>query len=553
MTELAKRTEKTGQPGQVARRLFFLGVVFLQIALLRYVSTLRYMPLRDSAALLDQIAALLPAAVKASLLTGSVALAVRLARADKQTRWAQVAEHRPSHLVLTLNFVCFLILGGFFVLARQAGAADGPGWLTLGLRLSPVFWVGLLASWAGFVAPVSAWRQAFAQNYVLGLIVFLISFISFHSLDAELAGRIGAALIGPTLFLSSRIYSLTGETVSVVGYSPEGNPIFGSREFFGQIGPACSGYEGMVLSAAFLGIFFYLEPVKLSVLRKGLVILLACVAIFLLNALRLAMLTYIGVHFSPEIAQEGFHTNFGLVAVIVVVITAVASTRAVAAPSPPEKDAGFQNFEEGAPRLLLPLIYLIGSSLLCGLVSGKFFWLYPLPIIAAAAGLYQIRDDLRSLRLELTPTTFLLASATLLAWVQLVPSDATESDVFQETLFSAPFPLIVLWLIWRLIGAAVIVPVVEELAFRGAFTDFLQAALRRYWTDKAARIGAMVAVAVLFGVVHSNFLAGTIAGLAFGVARWRRNELGDAIVCHGLTNLMLAFYILVSGNWSYWT
>jgi membrane protease YdiL (CAAX protease family) len=64
----------------------------------------------------------------------------------------------------------------------------------------------------------------------------------------------------------------------------------------------------------------------------------------------------------------------------------------------------------------------------------------------------------------------------------------------------------------------VIVPVVEELAFRGAFTDFLQAALRRYWTDKAARIDAMVAVAVLFGVVHSNFLAGTIAGLAFGVS-----------------------------------
>lgn len=548
MTELAKR----GQPGQVAQRLFFLGVVVLQIALLRYVSTLRYMPLRDSAAMLDQIAALVPAAVKASLITGSVAFAVRLARADKQTRWAQVAEHRPSRPVLTLNLVCFLMLAGFFVEARQAGAADGLGWLTLGLRLTPVFWVGLLASWAGFVAPVSAWRQAFAQNYVLGLFVFLISFISFHSLDAELAGRIGAVLIGPTLLLSSRIYSLTGETVSVVGHSPEGNPIFGSGEFFGQIGPACSGYEGMILSAVFLGIFFYLEPVKLSVLRKGLVILLASVAIFLLNALRLALLTYIGVHFSPEIAQEGFHTNFGLVAVIVVVITAVASTRAVAAPSP-EQDARFQNFEEGAPRLLLPLIYLIGSSLLCGLVSGKFFWLYPLPILAAAAGLYQIRDELRRLRLELTPTTFLLASATFLAWVQLVPSDATESDVFQGTLFSAPFPLIVLWLIFRLFGAAVIVPVVEELAFRGAFTDFLQAALRRYWMDQAARIGAMVAVAVLFGVVHSNFLAGTIAGLAFGVAHWRRNELGDAIVCHGLTNLMLAFYILVSGNWSYWT
>jgi hypothetical protein len=257
------------------------------------------MPLRDSLSILDQMVALVPAAVKASLLTGGVAFAVLLARADKHTRWTHLAEHPPRRPVLTLNLVCFLMLSGFFIAARQAGAADGPGSLTLALRLTPLLWVGLLVSWAGYVAPVSSWRQAFFSNYLLLSIFFLISFASFHSLDAELAERMGAFLIGPTLILSSRIYSLTGETVAVVGYSPEGNPIVGSGEFYGQIGPACSGYEGMILSAVFLGIFFYLEPVKLSVFRKGLVILLACVAIFLLNAVRLAMLTYIGVHVSP--------------------------------------------------------------------------------------------------------------------------------------------------------------------------------------------------------------------------------------------------------------
>jgi exosortase E/protease (VPEID-CTERM system) len=512
------------------------------------------MPLRDSVELLDQIAALVPAAVKASLLTGGFTLAVSLARARKASHWTQFADHRPSRFAVVLNILCFTTLAVLFVKMRQSG--EGDGWVTLARRTTPIIWIGMLASWAGFVAPYRTWRQIIASHYAISAIVFAVSFASFHQLDAEIAARIGTLLIRPTVFLSAHIYALTGEMLAVVGASPEGDPIIGSGDFFGQISPACSGYEGMILSVLFLGIYFYLEPSKTSALQKALVILLACVAIFLLNALRLALLVYIGAHFSAEVAREGFHTNFGLLALVVVVVAAVASTLILVTPrsSAPEKaDANFLNFDHDASsRMLIPLIYLIGSLLLCGLFSGKFFWLYPVPILAASAGLYQIRSTLRSLKLEMTAAPFLLALATFLAWLQLVPADAKESEAFQNALFSAPFPLIVFWLSLRLFGATVIIPLVEELAFRGAFNELLGNALRRYWTEGAAQFGAMIAVAVCFGLVHSNFFAGVLAGLAFGVARWRRDELGDAIVCHALTNLMLSLYILLSGNWSYW-
>jgi exosortase E/protease (VPEID-CTERM system) len=553
-TDFTYRTRGAGQSARLARPLFLVGVILLEMALLRHVSRGLYMPLRDSVELPDQIFALVPAAVKASLLTGGFALAVSLARAPQDSRWIQFADHRPSRLAVFFNVLCFVTLAGLFLLLQQAGEVHG--WLALALRTTPLIWVGMLASWAGFVAPYRTWHQIIAANPGMSAIVFAVLFASSRWLDGELAARIGALLIRPTIFLSSQIYALTGETLAIVGASPEGYPIIGGGSFYGQISPTCSGYEGMILSTLFLGTFFYLQPRKMTVLHKGLVILLACVAIFLLNVLRLALLFYIGVHFSPEIAQEGFHTNFGLVSLVVVVTVASALTLIFSAPrsSASEKaDTDVLNFDDDAPpRMLIPLIYLIGSSLLCGLFSGKFFWLYPVPILAAAVGLYQIRSVLRGLNLEMTAASFLLALATFLAWLQLVPADAKESEAFQDALFSAPFPLIVLWLSLRLFGATVIVPLVEELAFRGAFDQLLRDALRRYWTAGAAQVGAMIAVAVIFGLVHSDFLAGALAGLAFGVARWRRDELGDAFVCHALTNLMLSLYILLSGNWSYW-
>jgi CAAX prenyl protease-like protein len=110
-----------------------------------------------------------------------------------------------------------------------------------------------------------------------------------------------------------------------------------------------------------------------------------------------------------------------------------------------------------------------------------------------------------------------------------------------------------IWLAIRVLGYIVTVPVAEELAFRG----FAMARLQRVDFQNAVGNLAMlpwVVSSVLFGAMHgSMWLAGSIAGLLFGLALFRRRSLGDAVQAHATTNLLLVIYAVTTGRWSAWS
>jgi len=56
----------------------------------------------------------------------------------------------------------------------------------------------------------------------------------------------------------------------------------------------------------------------------------------------------------------------------------------------------------------------------------------------------------------------------------------------------------------------------------------------------------------LFGYVHSNILAGSIAGVFYGLAYLQRRQLIHAVIAHAVTNALLALYVITFGYWSYW-
>lgn len=104
----------------------------------------------------------------------------------------------------------------------------------------------------------------------------------------------------------------------------------------------------------------------------------------------------------------------------------------------------------------------------------------------------------------------------------------------------------------RLVGAALVVPLMEELFWR----SFL---LR--WIDKhdfialePARLTlrAILVSSVLFGLEHTLWFAGIIAGLAYAWLYRASGNLWPSIVAHGVTNLMLGVWILATGAWSFW-
>jgi CAAX prenyl protease-like protein len=104
----------------------------------------------------------------------------------------------------------------------------------------------------------------------------------------------------------------------------------------------------------------------------------------------------------------------------------------------------------------------------------------------------------------------------------------------------------------RIFGAAVVVPIMEELFWR----SFVMR-----WTDRpdflrsspAATSGrALVVTAILFGIEHNLWLAGILAGLAYGGLYLRSEKLWSPILAHAVTNLLLGLWVVATASWSFW-
>jgi CAAX prenyl protease-like protein len=106
----------------------------------------------------------------------------------------------------------------------------------------------------------------------------------------------------------------------------------------------------------------------------------------------------------------------------------------------------------------------------------------------------------------------------------------------------------------RFVRAALIVPIVEELFWRGwlprwldHMDDFRRAKLGDYtrWSFGAT--------AVLFALEHGSFWdVGLVAGVIYNEWMRRTRSLGDLIFSHGVTNACLSAYVLAAGRWEYW-
>ena len=103
----------------------------------------------------------------------------------------------------------------------------------------------------------------------------------------------------------------------------------------------------------------------------------------------------------------------------------------------------------------------------------------------------------------------------------------------------------------RVLGAVIVAPIAEELAFRG----FLLRRLVRADFDAvpyqaaARRPLALLVSAAAFGAMHQSFWGGTLAGIAYGLALIPRGRLIDAIAAHVVTNALIVAYAAAASRW----
>ncbi len=108
-------------------------------------------------------------------------------------------------------------------------------------------------------------------------------------------------------------------------------------------------------------------------------------------------------------------------------------------------------------------------------------------------------------------------------------------------------------LFWRTVRAATVVPIAEELFWRAWFMrwftnhDFQKIPLGTYVPS------AFFVTAVLFGLEHGPYWdVGLGTGLIYNFWMIRTKSLGDCVLMHAVTNLLLSLYVIAYGQWQYW-
>jgi CAAX prenyl protease-like protein len=109
------------------------------------------------------------------------------------------------------------------------------------------------------------------------------------------------------------------------------------------------------------------------------------------------------------------------------------------------------------------------------------------------------------------------------------------------------------FMVLRSLSSAMLVPVLEELFWRGWMmrwlidTDFQKVQLGKYVPS------AFWIVAVLFASEHGPYWeVGLAAGIIYNWWIVRTRNLADCILAHGVTNAVLAGYVVVTDQWQYW-
>jgi CAAX prenyl protease-like protein len=104
----------------------------------------------------------------------------------------------------------------------------------------------------------------------------------------------------------------------------------------------------------------------------------------------------------------------------------------------------------------------------------------------------------------------------------------------------------------RLLGSSLVVPIMEELFWRSFLMRYLINPDFRSIPMGAFTWFSFIGVAVFFGLEHHRVLVGIVAGVLHGLLLVYQKNLKGVILAHGVTNLGLGLYVVVTGNWMFW-
>jgi len=220
-------------------------------------------------------------------------------------------------------------------------------------------------------------------------------------------------------------------------------------------------------------------------------------------------------------------------------------------------------------RVLPFVLFILLTAAQGKLGPASAFWFYLAKTVVGFWLIWEIWPLVPEMRLAVSWEAVVVGVAVVVMWVGIdsfypktdqimgwlghppSPKDMLE-DANPNLVFGEHSALACFFLGVHLVGMTLVVPPLEEVFYRSflyryiARPDFLSVPMSRFMP-----LPFFVTI-LLFGLEHTQWLAGILCGAAYQWLVLRKNRLGDAIVAHALTNFLLGAWVIWRGAWNFW-
>ena len=223
------------------------------------------------------------------------------------------------------------------------------------------------------------------------------------------------------------------------------------------------------------------------------------------------------------------------------------------------------------PKPWLPYVLPMGVYMAFLLVqtNANLLWLYPLKTLAVAGTLWWFRKEYEEFRPAVSWLGVAVGLIAIAIWIfgdrfypkvdelmlsfERVLSRLMNSPPPKETM-TPPFDPSgrYMFIGFRIVGAVLVVPVMEELFWRAFLIrwlvneDFKSVPVCTFtWPSFRITVG-------LFGAEHNQWLASLVCGALYNWLLYRTRSVFACVIAHAVSNAALAAWVLGTGDWKFW-
>ncbi len=190
------------------------------------------------------------------------------------------------------------------------------------------------------------------------------------------------------------------------------------------------------------------------------------------------------------------------------------------------------------------------------LLAAPQYWIFPLQTLVCGAVLIHYWGIYALHRPRQIAFTVFIAIAVLVLWIapQLLLGLSHRDRGFDPGIFDYSPPLKIASIALRFLRLVVVVPLLEEIFWRGFLLRYL---ISENFTEvpfgKFTWFSfTIVVIAFAFAHAGADFWPALITGALYNLLAAKTRSLASCVLAHALTNLGLGIYIMQTRQWGFW-